>query len=93
MQSGTTGTCVPLLLLDVHRFIFGMECRGSTLASRLAIYYPDRFIGFAFLGVGYTPPTPFRMDEMMAATKKALGYELFGYMEHVPISALPCRRS
>ncbi len=30
--------------------------RGAFTASRLANYYPDRFLAFGFLAVGYYPP-------------------------------------
>lgn len=30
--------------------------RGCRVASRLANFYPTRFIAFAFFAVGYTPP-------------------------------------
>ena len=35
-----------------------MDCRGSILVTRLGMYYPARFAGFAFLASGYCPPLP-----------------------------------
>lgn len=53
---------------------------GVKIASRLANLYADRFIAFAFLAVGYMPPQPqFNLEVALAMTKKAFGYELFGY--------------
>lgn len=54
--------------------------RGSFLAARLAAYYPERFVGFAFLTVAYSPPQPdFDLSKALQDTKQAFGYELFGY--------------
>ncbi len=39
----------------IMELICGMA-RGCKIGSRLANYYPDRFIGFGFLAVGYLPP-------------------------------------
>ncbi|KAL0951357.1 hypothetical protein HGRIS_008061 [Hohenbuehelia grisea] len=53
---------------------------GCKITGRLANLYPDRFLGFGFLAVGYSPPRPdFDLDVVLAQTKKAVGYELFGY--------------
>ena len=50
------------------------------MTSRLANYFPDRFTGFAFLAVGYSPPNPdLDIAQICQATKQALGYELLGY--------------
>jgi hypothetical protein len=54
--------------------------RGSALNSRLANRFPDRFLGFAFLALGYFPPSPeFDIDSVLAQSKAAFGYELYGY--------------
>ncbi|KAJ3485012.1 hypothetical protein NLI96_g5268 [Meripilus lineatus] len=53
---------------------------GSFLTSRLASYYPERFVAYGFLALAYTPPSPdFNIHGMLAFTKQAVGYELFGY--------------
>ncbi|KDQ63388.1 hypothetical protein JAAARDRAFT_44283 [Jaapia argillacea MUCL 33604] len=50
---------------------------GSIIASRLASYHADRFIGYAFLAVGYAPPSPdFDYKKVMAMLKQAIGYEI-----------------
>jgi hypothetical protein len=55
-------------------------CRGSIITSRLANHFPDRFLGFAFLSLGYFPPSPdFDIDSALVQSKAAFGYELFGY--------------
>ncbi|KAJ7590104.1 alpha/beta-hydrolase [Mycena floridula] len=55
--------------------------RGSKFVSRLANYYPERFIAFAFLAVVNTLPSPqpAKFDDFLASTKAIAGYELFGY--------------
>ncbi|KAF9022958.1 alpha/beta-hydrolase [Hymenopellis radicata] len=53
---------------------------GAKVASRLANYFPDRFIAYAFMAVAYVPPsTENKYEAMLEFTKKAFGYELFGY--------------
>ncbi|KAK0208136.1 Alpha/Beta hydrolase protein [Desarmillaria ectypa] len=53
---------------------------GSKLVGRLANYFPDRFIGFGFLAVGYwLPRTENNHEKLLALSKKTFGYELFGY--------------
>ena len=55
-------------------------CRGSVAISRLANYYPERFIAYAFFAVPFwtiTPPGDFQAE--LDAQKKAYGYELYGY--------------
>ncbi|KDQ63390.1 hypothetical protein JAAARDRAFT_29416 [Jaapia argillacea MUCL 33604] len=53
---------------------------GSNVVSRLASYHADRFIGYAFLAVGYSPPSPdFDYEKIMAMIKQAVGYEIMGY--------------
>lgn len=59
-----------------------MVCnRGSRVVSRLANLYPDRFVGFGFLALGYLPPAPeMSFEDMSRQIKAALGRETFGYM-------------
>ncbi|KAG6841799.1 hypothetical protein C0991_006683 [Blastosporella zonata] len=52
---------------------------GSIVVSRLANYFPERFIAFAFLAVGYVPPSNDKFDDVFAKTTKLVGYEMFGY--------------
>ncbi|KAF8922734.1 alpha/beta-hydrolase [Mucidula mucida] len=53
---------------------------GSKITSRLANYFPDRFIAYAFMAVAYiAPTTENNYEAMLEFTKKAFGYELFGY--------------
>lgn len=44
--------------------------RGSKVVSRLANFYEDRFLGFAFLAVPYVPPRP---NSTMEFTAQAVG--------------------
>ncbi|KAK7051628.1 hypothetical protein VNI00_004607 [Paramarasmius palmivorus] len=53
---------------------------GSFITSRIVQYYPERVIAFAVLAVGYRPPSPeFDWEAINEATKKQVGYEIFGY--------------
>ncbi|KAL6301146.1 Alpha/Beta hydrolase protein [Sparassis latifolia] len=53
---------------------------GSGLTCRIANYYPERFLGFAFLSVGYSPPsTSGTFTHFLDHLKGLFGYELFGY--------------
>lgn len=54
---------------------------GATLLSRLATYYPSRWTALVFLAVG--PPklgTPFDVEAINQMTKKAMGFEMLGYI-------------
>ncbi|KAG6876514.1 hypothetical protein C0992_012610 [Termitomyces sp. T32_za158] len=53
--------------------------RGSGVVSRLANYYPDRFVAFAFLALGYFPPSSMKFADSYAQTSEIAGRELFGY--------------
>ncbi|KAG7450648.1 alpha/beta-hydrolase [Guyanagaster necrorhizus] len=53
---------------------------GSKLVGRLANYYPNRFIGFGFLAVGYwLPSTENNYENFMVLSKNTFEYEIFGY--------------
>ncbi|PBK94936.1 alpha/beta-hydrolase [Armillaria gallica] len=53
---------------------------GAFTASRLANYYPDRFLAFGFLAVGYYPPNiPQPYEEAIQTLKQHIGTELYGY--------------
>jgi hypothetical protein len=56
--------------------------RGSTIVSTILQVYENRVIAAAFLAVGYTVPNPkFDYEDVMALSKKKLGYEALGYWE------------
>ncbi|KIP06414.1 hypothetical protein PHLGIDRAFT_106968 [Phlebiopsis gigantea 11061_1 CR5-6] len=54
---------------------------GSASVSRLANWYPERVIAYAFLAVSYSPPRSknYDYDVFLARLKQKYGYELFGY--------------
>ncbi|KAK0459856.1 Alpha/Beta hydrolase protein [Desarmillaria tabescens] len=53
---------------------------GSKVSSRLANYYPDRFIAYGFLAVGYVLPRfENNYEQFLALSKETFGYEIFGY--------------
>lgn len=57
---------------------------GATILSRFVAYHPNRLSGVAFLGIG--PPSlgnPFDLDMANEMTKKAMGMEMFGYIEYI----------
>ncbi|KZV83189.1 alpha/beta-hydrolase [Exidia glandulosa HHB12029] len=57
---------------------------GSSLLSRIADLYADRFLGFAFLSVGYigpNPQAPYDLDILLPFLKKLTGKEIFAYWE------------
>ncbi|KDQ63387.1 hypothetical protein JAAARDRAFT_202842 [Jaapia argillacea MUCL 33604] len=65
---------------DVEKVVVIGHDWGAKITSRLASYYPDRFLAFAFLAVGYLPPSPnLDIQQMLTQSKELLGYELFGY--------------
>ncbi|THH28932.1 hypothetical protein EUX98_g5256 [Antrodiella citrinella] len=53
---------------------------GSGIVSRLANFFPDRFVGYAFISLWWQAPTPnFDIDQYLAETTATLGYDPFGY--------------
>ncbi|TFK18265.1 alpha/beta-hydrolase [Coprinopsis marcescibilis] len=55
---------------------------GSITVSRVANIYPERFLGFAFLSVGYvTPDTVTTYQQQKTAWARELGYVNLGYWE------------
>lgn len=55
---------------------------GSGLLSRLANYFPERFISFSFLSVGYLPPRDtYDVDAFNGALEQELGYPPFAYWD------------
>lgn len=54
--------------------------RGSFLVSRLANYFPERFLKFVFLDIAYQVPTGhLDVDAINDMSEKMLGYPVFGY--------------
>lgn len=54
--------------------------RGSRVVSRIANLYPERFIGFGFLALGYQPPAPTTtFEDTTKEVEKALGRDTLGY--------------
>ena len=53
------------------------------ILSRMANYYPDRFLKYAFVDIGYSPPgislTPDLINNIDTMTKTHNGFECFGY--------------
>lgn len=59
-----------------------MGSRGSFLLSRLANYFPDRFLKFAWLDVAYQAPVGlFDVGALNALSEKMMGYPAFSYWD------------
>ncbi len=59
--------------------------RGSIVTSRLASYYRERFVAFAFLSGGYYPLLAgFYIKDAIEFNLKTFKAELFGYWLCVP---------
>ncbi|THH28593.1 hypothetical protein EUX98_g5603 [Antrodiella citrinella] len=53
---------------------------GSGIVSRLPNFYPDRFVGYAFMNVAWVAPNPnFTLEQFMAQVNSITGYDNFGY--------------
>ncbi|CAF3738761.1 unnamed protein product [Rotaria sp. Silwood1] len=52
---------------------------GTAPAIRFVLYNPERTLGLILISVGYLPPAKFNLDQALEASKKAFGYENFGY--------------
>lgn len=64
----------------ISPILFALEHRGSSITSRLANYFPERFLAYGFLNVPYVTPNPdYDIDRLVALTKKVMGYETYGY--------------
>lgn len=54
---------------------------GSKIVSRMANFFPERFIAYAFLAAPYSAPRPMsKIDYTLRMTKKMCGYELCGHL-------------
>ncbi|KAG6911058.1 hypothetical protein DXG01_004572 [Tephrocybe rancida] len=73
----------------VRTFAEVIHSRGSGLVSRLANYFPERFSAFAFIAVGYVPPSQTKFADVLAQTTKIAGYELFGYWNFFAAEGAP----
>ncbi|KAG6829036.1 hypothetical protein H0H87_012823 [Tephrocybe sp. NHM501043] len=62
---------------------------GCAVVSRLVNYFSDRFTGFAFLAVGYIPPSDDKFEDKFAQSAKIAGYELFGYWRFFAAEGTP----
>ncbi|KAJ7121620.1 epoxide hydrolase [Mycena epipterygia] len=53
---------------------------GCALTSGLATFYPNRFVGFAFLALGFLQPNPtFKIESFYESFAALAGHECFGY--------------
>lgn len=58
------------------------------MTSRLANYYPERFLAFGFVSVAYIPPSPdLDVGKLCQLTKEVLGYEEFGYWYAISVAS------
>ncbi|KAL4244179.1 AB hydrolase superfamily protein [Abortiporus biennis] len=55
---------------------------GSRAVSKLATWFPERVLAYAFFALPYTPPNPVNdYEEFLKISKEKYGYELYGYWE------------
>ncbi|KAF9022510.1 alpha/beta-hydrolase [Hymenopellis radicata] len=52
---------------------------GAKINGRLANYFEDRFLAFAFLAVGYWPPSGPTYAELSNQSLQTVGYDQWGY--------------
>ncbi|CAF3031252.1 unnamed protein product [Rotaria sp. Silwood2] len=52
---------------------------GTAPAIRFVLYHPERALSLVLVSVGYRPPAKFNLNQALEASKKAFGYENFGY--------------
>ncbi|KAL0063075.1 hypothetical protein AAF712_009982 [Marasmius tenuissimus] len=54
---------------------------GCVVLSRLSILYPERFLGFVWLGSSFMDPVTehFDLDSLMRTTRESLGHESYGF--------------
>ncbi|CAF3490814.1 unnamed protein product [Rotaria sp. Silwood1] len=67
--------------LNVNKVIVLGHDWGVRPATRFVLYHPQRTLGLILFNLGYFPPAKFDFEQMLLLTKKAFGYELFGYWE------------
>lgn len=80
--SGMTADVIEIVDAEQHEKVISIgHDWGSSAASRLYNYYPDRVVGLVNLNVAYTPPNrePFNLDQVNAMTEKIFGYPIFAY--------------
>jgi len=65
--------------LEIDKVIVIAHDWGTRLASRFALYYPERTLGVTLISVGYDQPSLFDLDLAIESTKAFLGYEALGY--------------
>ncbi|KAF8203117.1 hypothetical protein BJ912DRAFT_341661 [Pholiota molesta] len=66
---------------DMQKVIVVGHDLGSKIASRMANFYPERCLAYAFLAVPYSAPRPMsQIDHTLRVTKKMCGYELCGHV-------------
>ncbi|KXN91964.1 Bifunctional epoxide hydrolase 2 [Leucoagaricus sp. SymC.cos] len=80
-MSDMAGDIVDILNdLSVGKVIGVAHDWGCFLLSRLLNTHVGRFLGAAFLAVGYVPPQPdFNYDTQLATLRELVGYDVFGY--------------
>ncbi len=65
--------------LHVNKVIVVGHDWGTQVATRFVLYHPERTLGVVLISGGYSAPAMFDLDEVLEASKNAIGYETFGY--------------
>jgi pimeloyl-ACP methyl ester carboxylesterase len=67
--------------LNLNKVIVLGHDWGARPATRFVLYHPERTLGLILFNVGYRRPAKLDFEQLLQMTKKAFGYELFGYWE------------
>jgi len=65
--------------LEIDKVIVVAHDWGTRLASRFALYYPERTLGVTLISGAYGRPALFDLDLAIETSIKAVGYEILGY--------------
>ncbi|CAF1629986.1 unnamed protein product [Didymodactylos carnosus] len=65
--------------LQVNRIIVIGHDWGTRVAGRFVLYHPERTLGVVLISGSYNAPAVFDLDRVLEASKRALGYEIYGH--------------
>jgi len=69
------------LMIDKPVIVVGHDF-GTVLASRFALYQPERVQALILMSIGYGPPgDSVDVDRAIETAKEALGYDVYGYVK------------
>ncbi|CAF0751795.1 unnamed protein product [Adineta steineri] len=71
-------TLLSYLAINTPVIVVGHDF-GTIVASRFALYYPERVQALILLSIGYNPPGIVDIDRTINNAKEAVGYDIYGY--------------